>query len=338
MLRALLVRLLLRTRQHPDSLGMADATQLATALRAQLAAAVVHQVSQYAQNLATVVQANPGTSILGLLDRPDVAQSLSRSLDGARAQAQSAIQQAWAATGADTASPILAHLAQDVDRAYNEAPGLIRNAAIHAWHSVPQQSFAVGVSTPGTNPAYQTAVQRAQAIRTALAGYGPALALRNGLSVVVAGSSGRTEATLADAAAQPDSHLLGKRWVASMGGKDPKSCIWCKRLHGTVVPLGSQFPHPGEIGGHRPPRLYMGRLTGPELHPHCQCHLEIVPLAEAPVPAPVSVPPEELPDMVSSEDIAAMPEERYQSMRHFLSSALHELAQVIRALLGIGAQ
>jgi hypothetical protein len=586
---------------------MADATAQATALRAQLAATVAQQVAQYAQNLATVVQSNPHGEVLALLDRPDVAQSLAQSLAAARSQALAALQQAWAATGADPASPVLASLAQDVQRAYADAPGVIREAAIRAWHSVPQQSFTVGVSTPGTNPAYQTALQRAQAIRDALNGPAQALALRNGLSVIVAGSSGRTEATLAEAMARPDAHLLGKRWVASMDGKDPKSCVWCRRLHGAVVPLSAQFPHPAQIGGHKPPKPYMGRLDGPELHPHClpgdtrvlaegitgavarvfdgevvvistltgkhlsitpnhpvltgrgwvpageiteadhvvstvsgqrpsaadnddedvppliedvavaflgtsqvtpvevpvaakdfhgdgtgsevcvvgayrslltdlkspvsqhlhhhdfpaanaqsallpgecpsrlglkalvctafggmrssssglplrwrkpalgdnlllahsaegdpltdqelcegsardslllgerldtfagqvsldqvarvsrrpftghvynlqtrsgwyigsgivvhncQCHLEIVPLAEAPVPAPAPVPPEELPDMVSSEDIAAMPEERYQSMRHFLSSALHELAQVIRAILGIGA-
>jgi len=39
---------------------------------------------------------------------------------------------------------------------------------------------------------------------------------------------------------------------------------------------------------------------------------------------------------VSSEDIAALPEERYQNLRHFIGSALHELGQLIRALLGIG--
>jgi hypothetical protein len=316
---------------------MADATAQVTALRAQLAASVLQQVNRYAQNLATVVLSNPHGEILALLDRPDVAQALTQSLAAARSQALAALQQAWAATGADSASPVLASLAQDVQRAYNEAPGLIREAAVHAWHSVPQQSFTVGVSTPGTNPAYQTAVQRAQAVRDALDGPAQALALRNGLSVVVAGSSGRTEATLAEAIAQPDAHLLGKRWVASMDGKDPKSCAWCRRLHGTVVPLDAQFPHPVQIGDHKPPKPYRGRLDGPELHPHCQCFLEIVPLVDAPVPvpAPAPVPPEELPDMVSSEDIAAMPEERYQSMRHFLASALHELAQVIRAILGI---
>ncbi len=201
---------------------------------------------------------------------------------------------------------------------------------------MPQQSFTVGVSTPGTNPAYQAALQRAQAVRDALAGQGSALALRNGLSVTVAGASSQTEAVLAEAMARPDASLLGKRWVASMDGKDPKSCAWCRKLHGIVVPLGSQFPHPEQIGKHKPPKLYRGVFPGPPVHPHCQCRLEFVPLAEAPVPVPGPVTPEELPDMVSSEDIAALPEERYQSMRHFLQSALHELAQVIRVLLGIG--
>jgi len=290
---------------------------------------VQHQVSQYAQNLATVVQSNPHGSILALLDRPDVAQALTQRLAAAKAQALAAVQQSWSA---DTASPVLAHLAQDVERAYSEAPGRIRNAAIAAWHSVPQQSFTMGQSTPGTNPAYQTAVQRAQAVRTALEGQAAALALRNSLSTHVAAAGSRTEAT---------------RQAAG-------------------IPAGAQFPHPVLIGGHQPPKLYRGVLHGPPLHPNCLCVVLQIPggvrwvasmdgkdprscawcralhgqelLAISAEPPPVPPAPEELPGMVSSEDIVALPEERYQSMRHFLVSALHELAQVIRALLGIGAQ
>src|SRR5579863_2375809 len=125
---------------------MADATGLASTLRAQLAASVQQQLARYAQALSTVVQSNSNSSILPLLDRPDVSQALTQALTTARAQALGALQQAWAATGADPASPVLASLAQDVQRAYSEAPGLIRNAAIQAWHSIPQQSFTVGES------------------------------------------------------------------------------------------------------------------------------------------------------------------------------------------------
>jgi hypothetical protein len=298
------------------------------ALRAQLAASVRHQVSRYAANLATVVQSNPHGSILTLLNRPDVAQSLDRNLAGARAQALAAVQQSWQAGS----SPTLSSLIQDVERAYNEAPGRIRQAAITAWHSIPQQSFTVGVSTPGTNPAYQTAYQRAQAVRTALEGQADALALRNGLSTHVAAAGSRTEVIREEAG----------------------------------IPAGAQFPHPAPIGKHQPPKLYRGVLHGPPLHPNCRCELQQIAggvrwvasmdgkdprscawcralhgqeLLAAPQDQPAPVPPpqpEELPEMVSSEDIAALPEERYQSLRHFLVSALHELAQLIRELLGIG--
>jgi len=297
-------------------------------LRAQLAASVRHQVGQYAQNLAMVVQSNPHGSITALLHRPDVAQNLDQHLAQARAQALAAVQQSWQA---DAASPVLSSLAQDVDRAYNEAPGLIRQAAITAWHSIPQQEFTVGVSTPGTNPAFTTAQQRAHAVRTALGGQADALALRNSLSVHVSAAGSRSAAILAQAG----------------------------------IPADAQFPHPQLIGGHSPPKLYRGVLHGPPLHPNCLCRLAQIPggvrwvasmdgkdprscawckalhgqVLRAPceeAPPAVTPPKPEEPEMVSSEDIAALSEERYQSLHHFLSSALHELGQLIRALLGIG--
>ena len=235
-----------------------------------MAAAVRHQVASYAANLATVVQSNPHGSILTLVNRPDVAQNLAQNLAQAKAAALAALPQAHPG---DSPTPLLGQLAMDVERAYNEAPQQIQHAAITAWHSIPQQQFTVGVTPPGANPAFQTAQQRAQAVRTAIEGQADALALRNSLSVHQAAAGGRTEQLLADAAARPDAHLLGKRWVASMDGKDPRSCAWCKALHGTVIPLAEEFSHgspvPGKTKEIAPPGVYRDTLAGPPRHPNC---------------------------------------------------------------------
>jgi hypothetical protein len=242
---------------------VAVAEDQAAGLRAQVTASVRHQISRYAANLATVVQSNPHGSILTLLHRPDVAHSLADSLAQAKAQALSAVQQA-----APSSTTLLGFLTQDIERAYNEAPGRIQEAAIRAWHSVPQQNFIPGVTTPGTNPVFETATRRAQAVRRALEGQADALAMRNSLSVHQAAAGGATEALIEGAAAGSL-----KRWVASMDGKDPRSCVWCRALHGTVIPLGEEFSHGAPAQGKHheiaPPAVYRGRLTGPPRHPNC---------------------------------------------------------------------
>lgn len=306
---------------------MAD---LVAGLRAQLAVLVQHSLAQYGSALALLARTNPQGQVTSLLGRPDAAGVLVGALARSQAQALASMDQAWLASGGPADGLTRQQLRQDVTRAYAEAPGLIRDAVIRAWHSVPDQHFIPGVTEPGTHPGADVAAQRAEAVAAAVAGQAQALALRNGLSVDVAASSGRTAAILASA--PPGSRL---RWRASMNGKDPRSCAWCRALHGTVVPAGSQFPHPAEIGGHKPPRVYRGVLHGPPLHPHCQCELEVIP-PEAAEPEPLPLLPEPEEESISSDDIRALPEERYQSLTAFLRSALHELAQVIKAILGIG--
>jgi len=101
----------------------------------------------------------------------------------------------------------------------------------------------------------------------------------------------------------------------------------------------------------RPDQLYGYRVYGPYdpakgqrfnhnkllIDPYAKAlHGQVLMTPGEEAPPPVTPPEPEVPEMVSSEDIAALSEERYQNLHHFLSSALHELAQLIRALLGIG--
>jgi hypothetical protein len=307
-------------------------------LRNSVTTAVAHALDQYATNLALVIRANPQGDITAILTRPDVVASLSASLAAARANALAALEVAYGLHGAELGSDLHTALQQDIERAYEQAPARLAQAVAQAWTAVPMRAYAPGISPLGTNPQVQVAAQRAHAARTAVATVAGDIALRNGLSVDVAASGGRTDAILAEAAQREAEGAtpLAKRWVASMDGRDPRSCLWCRALHGTEVPIAQQFPHPGPLEGHNPPRLYRGVLHGPPLHPNCRCHLAVTDLEPGAGPRVVSPqpgPPAGL--MVSSADIAALPEDRYHALAHFLRSAIHELGQVVRRLVGI---
>ena len=302
---------------------------LAETLRAQLTSTVTSSLAQFAGHLAIVIQANPQGSLSHVLDeRPDVRQSLMAALASARSAARTALAQAYPG---DTTSPLFQSLSGDIDSAYGHAPQQIRQALTQVFHDYPDVVFQPGIHLPGGNPSYSAAQQRAQAAREAISATGSSLALRNGLTVHVAAAGGRTEALLAQA--PPGS---AKRWRAALDGKDPRSCAWCRALHGAVVPAHEEFPHPGQIGKHKPPKLYLGVLPGPPLHPNCRCSLEL--LDAAPEPPVGSMPAASVISsaMISSEDIAGLPEERYQQLRHFLSSALHELGQILARLIHAG--
>ncbi len=180
------------------------------------------------------------------------------------------------------------------------------------------------------------AAQRSQAAREAAARVFRSIALRNSLSASVAASASQSEATVAQARA--DAAVTGKtylkRWVSR---RIPGvTCAWCWNLHGAVVGLDEEFPHPGDEGGRKPPRLWRGVLHGPPLHPHCLCEIEITEAPEAPVPEPQATPEEAPHQYVRSSDIRDLPEERYQGLVAFLRGALHELSLVVRRLLGVG--
>jgi hypothetical protein len=307
---------------------------------AQQAQANIQQLLQgWLSHLGLVIRNNPAGTIQEILARPDINQGLGSALGAAQEQALAAVTTAWPTGG--SASPTLQHLQEDVSRAYDDAAHQITQAVTAAWHAVPQQDFAPGVSTPGTTPALTVAAQRATAAQEAAARVARSIALRNSLSASVASSAGPAETLIS--AARADSAVTGrqygKRWVSR---RIPGvTCPWCWDLHGTVVPLDEEFPHPVPMprqGHHekphpvKPPKLWHGVLFQCPLHPHCQCRIEIVLLSDA-EPEPDVAPEAPQHPYLSSKDIAAMPEERYQGLIGFLRAALHELGQVIARLL-----
>lgn len=306
------------------------------ALRVQAESAIGVGLSTYASLLAQVIQNNPLEDITGLLDRPDVQSYLDTALNSAHQTALYAVQQAWNASGTAGLGVTRQVLLADVDRAYDEAPQLIRHDAITAFAAIPGQHFTPGVSTPGTNPERDVAAARAQAVSGAVRNAGGSIALRNGLSIDVAASRGRAEAVRAQAALrqQQTGEELGLRWRNSLYAPE-RTCPFCKALNGQVIPINGEFPHPQQVGKHKPPKLYLGILPGPPLHPHCRCWLEIVVLSE---PPPITEPvlQEAAPAFLTSTQVAAMPEERYQGLMGFLRAAVHELGQFLQRILGLG--
>lgn len=254
-----------------------------------------------ARKLSLAVKDNPeltAAQVLTLYDSMILAV-----LRTCQLAAEDAVQATWHAQGA---SATREHLLADVARAYASAYSDLSQAVLAAY---------------GEGPS---------AIRRAVLEFAGVLALRNKLSVTSAAGFSATEAVIAEAqlraSAGEDVEL---EWVASHGGKDPRSCYWCRWLHGKRVRPGEEFPALPVHGARQPPRLYTGSLYGPLLHPRCRCKLHII--AGASPQVPESAAPEPA-DFISSETIRAMPEEEYGKLQHFLSSALHELGQLLRRL------
>lgn len=318
----------------------------------QVSAAVRAALAPAARYLALVTQTNQLGSADQLLARPDVDAVLLEALAEARSAASAAVQQEWQARGGPPGEPVLDHLLADVDRAY-DALAHLRGLVRHAHASVPQRHFTPGQDAPGSHPSAEAAAERARAVRDAILGFAAQVALRNRLSVSVAGGAAHTAAVLAAGHAR---HAAGekvlKRWTASMDGKDPRSCHWCRKLHGVTIGLGESFLSylggPVDLTGHghltQPPKPYRGELQGPPMHPHCLCRLEIVlekPQAAAPKhAADQETPPAQTQEtrrpgqstFVTAAQIRAMPEPKYQSLVAFLRAALHELRQVLSRL------
>jgi hypothetical protein len=295
-------------------------------------------LTTYANLLSQVIRNNPLDNLTGLLHRPDVQTYLNHALASGQQTALYAVQQAWNASGMAGLGVTRQALLADVDRAYARAPQAIATAAITAFGSIPGQHFIQGVSTPGANPEREVAAQRAQAVAEAVRHTGDGIALRNGLSIDVAGVRGRAEAVAAQAALrqQQTGEELGLRWRNSLVNPE-RTCPFCKALNGKVIPVGGsgEFPHPQQIGHHKPPRLYLGILPGPPLHPHCRCWLEIVVLSEPPPLPETPAAQAPAPVMVTSTQVQAMPEQRYNSLMSFLRAAVHELGQILRRIVGL---
>ena len=319
--------------------ALGDCQRVAESVAVQVSAAVRAALAPAARYLALITQSNPLGSADQLLARPDVDAVLLEALAEARSAARAAVQQEWDARGGPAGEPVLADLLADVDRAYS-ALAHLRGLIRHAHASVPQARFSPGQDTPGSHPSAEAAIERAAAVRAAILGWASQVALRNRLSVSVAGGAAYTASALEQARTR---HAAGekllKRWTASMDGKDPRSCHWCRKLHGVTIGLDESFlPYlggPADLTGRghltQPPRPYRGELQGPLLHPNCRCRLEIVPAGDVPPPGGQE-PSGSNPGFLSAAQIRAMPEPKYQSLVAFLRAALHELGQVLSRL------
>jgi len=286
--------------------------------------------------LALITRNNPHGSPRQLFARPDVAAELEAALTESRDAARQAVEDAWLAQDGPRGHAVLQHLLADVERAYS--PRLLRTMVRTAFLSVPTGQFIPGVSTPGSNPANESAAARAQAVQDAIGQFASRALHRNSLSIDVATGHARTEAQLAEV--QPGQY---KRWRAHVDS--PVCCYWCRKLDGVTIPVHESFlfhiAPAHDLTGHghltQPPRPYKNRLPGPKLHPNCQCWLEIVNAPGAP-PVPsesgqVAPPP---PSYLSASEIRAMPEEKYSSMVAFLRASVHELGQLLRRLVRRG--
>lgn len=274
----------------------------------QLGARIRTELLVVARRLSLAVKDNPalGPSVVTLYDN-----MIAGVLRTCQIAAEDAVNEAWQAHGT---SATREQLLADVARAYASAPAGL--------------SQAVAAATAEE--------ERASAVRRAVLDFAAALALRNKLSVTAAAGFSTTESTIAQAQLRADAgEDVELEWVASHDGKDPRSCWWCRSLHGQRVQPGEEFPHPAQHGNRKPPRLYTGHLFGPLLHPRCRCKLRITSSAAgagSPQAQPHGAGTPEPADFISSDTIRAMPEAEYSKLHHFLSSALHELGQVLRRL------
>jgi len=301
---------------------------------AQLTADVQAALAPAARYVALVTRANPDGTASQLLARPDVAATLTDALSQARESADAAVRDAWGDAPAD---PVLWHLLEDIAAQY-AGPARLRTAVLAAYASVPARQFVPGHSAPGSHPSAEAAAERAAAVRRAVLGFARAVALRSRLTMEVARTAADTVRVLAQGRARVQAgEAVRKRWLAR---RDGKACHWCQSLNGVTVGMDDSFlPHlagPADLTGHgrltQPPRPYRGMLHGPPLHPHCRCRLMVV----------TSVPPEppgEEParaqgaGFITAAQIRSMPEAKYKGLVAFLRAALHELGQVIGALV-----
>lgn len=316
---------------------------MAEALAEQLGTSVRAVFGSLASYLALLVRNNPKGTVRQLFARPDVEAIITGVLDEARDQAQAAVMSAWGDEDGPARHRVLEHLLNDVEHAYS--PRWLRHLIRQGYLSVITEHFLPGVSTPGSNPVKESAERRAAAVTDAVNSFAAQALHRNQLSIDAAAGFARTEALLEQARAGGEQ--VWKRWRAHIDS--PVCCHWCRKLNGVTIPLHESFVlHVGpavDLTGHghrtRPPRPYKGHLQGPQLHPHCQCWLEIVP-----APGASDVPPEDsqagqrppvpAAGYLAAAEIRAMPEEKYRSLVTFLRAATHELGNLLRRLAGRG--
>ncbi len=246
-----------------------DVLAQAAAIRSQLQADVQSALATFTHHLTLVIQTNPETTdARELLDRPDVHEALDIALTDAREKARKAVEAAAQLAG-DQSSQYQLAIGKDVTDLYDNAAAQVRGVVIRAFNSVPQPPpYTPGVDPLGSNPVFEAGQARARAVGAALTRQAADMALRNGLSVSVAGSRSHAESVVEEALSR---YEAGEDiWLEWRSRKIPGvTCPWCWALDGHRVRPGHEFPHPVQVGRRKPPRLYQGVLHGPPLHPQC---------------------------------------------------------------------
>jgi hypothetical protein len=261
---------------------------------------VTVRVGRWIALVLRMVRGHPGADIYAILASPAMTAELERRLGQARALAEARLQRAWPAS----VSPYRARLADDIERAYEMAPGKFREEAIRAFLS--------------TAPALRADVMSRELVAAAWQ-----LGLRNELTVAVAQTRRAGEDVLARAEPGQD-----KTWVTR---RDARVCVWCRFLASLgAIPVDEEFSYSSSVSTQRPPRVYLN-LMCPPAHPLCRCRIV---LSRAGGAEPVaSAPGAEYPLFMPASLVRALPEERYQALRDFHSAALREFGQALRRRL-----
>lgn len=98
-----------------------------------------------------------------------------------------------------------------------------------------------------------------------------------------------------------------KFWVANFKNNVP--CKYCRKLHGTSVPLTDEFTHPGGL------KVY-GHLQGCPLHPNCHCQIIIllINLENALEPVDFEEPDQQTPETMDTDDVKKIPDGIFKSI------------------------
>jgi hypothetical protein len=131
------------------------------------------------------------------------------------------------------------------------------------------------------------------------------LQFRTDLSVQAAVRRGFTENQLAAAAVlREQGATLKKIWLANFVDNVP--CRDCKSLHGTEVPLSTEFPH----GDEKSAKIFHG-LQGPPRHPNCHCYMLVYVITLGTIPHVPDVPVVEEEKFMSAKDVRRLPRSVY---------------------------
>lgn len=195
-------------------------------------------LAQSLEYLVHVLEANPKASILSVLHRPDVADSLSQPFIAAGAHTMGSIREAWYNAIGFRDIPMT-----DLDRTLTTA----RRNTINMPLLVRRTLYA----------------GKREDIPDRLKVLSRQMARRAEMGVEYAHERGTTLAQIYDAQGHGT-----KTWHCT---DDERTCSHCRALDGVSIPISAAFDHEA---GTTTLGTY-GKLIGPPRHPHCRCHLSI---------------------------------------------------------------